>query len=63
MTMGSNAFTNEQIFARLRDSLDRLHRETETVEIWVGALSAFVKPIPDYELPADFVLPPRERSH
>lgn len=61
--MSADTFTNEQISRRLRDSLDRLHRETERVEIWAGALSAFVQPIPEYELPADFVLPPRERPH
>jgi hypothetical protein len=59
--MSNDTFTNEQIYSRLRDSLDRLHRETERVEIWAGALSAFVQPIPDYELPANFLLPPGKR--
>jgi hypothetical protein len=59
--MSADTFTNEQISSRLRESLDRLHRETLRVEIWAGALSAFVQPIPDYDLPADFVLPPNKR--
>jgi hypothetical protein len=60
----TETFTNEQIAHRLRDSLDRLHRDVQRVEIWAGALSAFVQPIPEYDLPApNFHLPPSERPH
>jgi hypothetical protein len=61
MNMTADTFTNEQVAHRLRDSLDRLHREMERVEIWAGALSAFVQPIPEYDLPTDFLLPPSKR--
>lgn len=59
--MNADTFTNEQIAHRLRDSLDRLHRDVQRVEIWAEALSAFVQPIPEYEMLADFQLPPRQR--
>jgi len=59
--MNTGTFTNEQISSRLRDSLDRLHGEILQVEIWAGALSAFARPIPEFELRTDFLLPPRER--
>jgi hypothetical protein len=62
MNMSTDTFTNEQIADRLRDSLDRLQRDVQRVEIWAEALSAFVQPIPEYEMLADFQLPPpRER--
>jgi hypothetical protein len=55
-TMRGHATANEHIAQNLRDALDRLHRDIEKVEIWAGALSAFLQPIPDFELPHEFVL-------
>lgn len=40
----------------LRQAIDRLQREIETVEFWVGALRGFAEPIPDYD-PASLRFP------
>lgn len=61
--MSAHTFTNKDISDRLHESLDRLHRETLRVEIWAEALSAFSKPIPEYDMPANFLLPPSARPH
>lgn len=59
--MHGQAQLDEHIAQNLREAIDRLHRDVEKVEIWAGALSAFLQPVPDYELPHEYTLP-RERS-
>jgi hypothetical protein len=34
---------------RLADSIDRLRKEVEQVELWASAVSGFTQPVPDYE--------------
>jgi hypothetical protein len=55
--MNGHGGTDQHIAQNLRHAVDRLHRDIEKVEIWAGALSAFLQPIPDYELPHEYVLP------
>jgi hypothetical protein len=33
----------------LVESIDRLHKQIETVEFWANAMNGFVQPVPDYE--------------
>ena len=42
--------TVQQTLARqLADSVDRLHKQAETVEFWATALTGFAQPVPDYD--------------
>ena len=46
-----------EINRRLREALDRLEKDIRSIEIWAGALSAFCKPVPEYEPSNDNLLP------
>jgi len=40
----------QQTLARqLADSVERLHKQAETVEFWASALTGFTQPVPDYD--------------
>ena len=39
----------QHLARRLADSIDRLHKEVEQVELWASAVSGFIQPVPDYE--------------
>ena len=42
--------TVQQALARqLADSVDRLHKQAETVEFWASALTGFAQPVPGYD--------------
>jgi hypothetical protein len=45
----------EQLARRLSDSIDRLHKQVEQVELWASAVTGFTQPIPDYEPEASSV--------
>lgn len=42
----------DTIFVNLLQSLTRLHEDLDKVELWLGALKSFQKPVPDYQ-PSD----------
>jgi hypothetical protein len=46
----------EQISQRLQESLDRLRKDIDQVELWAGALEVFSQPIPDYRPRRDYML-------
>jgi hypothetical protein len=50
----------DRITQNLREAIDRLHRDVDNVEIWAGALSAFLQPVPEYDLPHEYTLPSNE---
>lgn len=43
---------------RLQESLARLRRDIDRVELWAGALEVFSQPIPDYDAGRNHRLPP-----
>ena len=47
--MAADLAAHEQIGQRLQESLARLRRDIDRVELWAGALEVFSQPIPDYE--------------
>lgn len=49
---------NDTIFVHLVESLERLHEDLDKVELWLGALSCFQKPVPDYQPSDRYLLPP-----
>jgi len=53
----------ETIFVHLIESLEQLHEDLDRVELWLGALKSFQKPVPDYQ-PSDRYLlrPERDRA-
>jgi hypothetical protein len=55
MTVGPAA--GEQISQRLQESLARLRKDIDRVELWAGALEVFSHPIPDYRPTGDHMLP------
>ncbi len=39
----------QNLTERLSDSVERLHKQVETVEFWASAVSGLAAPVPDYE--------------
>jgi hypothetical protein len=60
MTVGPAA--GDQISQRLQESLARLRKDIDRVELWAGALEVFSQPIPDYRPTRDYVLGPEKVS-
>jgi hypothetical protein len=50
----------DTIFVNLVESLARLQEDLDKVELWLGALKSFQKPVPDYQ-PTDRYLLPQAR--
>ncbi len=55
MTVGLAA--GGQISRRLQESLARLRKDIDRVELWAGALESFSQPIPEYQPTRDYELP------
>ncbi len=53
----------DTIFVNLMQSLARLHDDLEKVELWLGALNCFQKPVPDYQPSDRYLLPHRDLPH
>jgi hypothetical protein len=47
--VGTGLHAGEQISERLQESLARLRKDIDRVEVWAGALEGFSQPIPDYD--------------
>ncbi len=43
----------EKISHQLQDAIDRLRADIEKVEVWAGALSGLVQPVPEYQADCD----------
>ena len=39
----------ENMAERLSDSVERLHKQVETVEFWASAVTGLTAPVPDYD--------------
>lgn len=39
----------QNLTERLSDSVERLHKQVETVEFWASAVSGLAAPVPEYE--------------
>lgn len=46
------------IARHLQDAISQLQRDLNRVEVWAGALSGFVRPVPQYHPSTEFVLSP-----
>jgi hypothetical protein len=59
--MGTIEPAEEGITRRLQEAIDRLQDDVKRVEIWAGALSGFLQPVPEYDgSPRGNLLPRRE---
>lgn len=47
--MANNELAGDTVTLRLQEAIDRLQEDVKRVEIWAGALSGFLKPVPDYD--------------
>jgi hypothetical protein len=60
--MASKGPTGDTVTLRLQEAIDRLQDDVKRVEIWAGALSGFLQPVPDYDgEQASHMLTPQER--
>jgi hypothetical protein len=53
--------TKDTIIVHLIESIERLHEDLDKVELWLGALNCFEKPVPDYQPSDRHLLPPSTR--
>ncbi len=51
---------DDTIFVNLIESLARLHEDLDKVELWIGALKSFQKPVPDYQPSDRYLLRPAQ---
>jgi len=58
--MHANEPLARAIAKNLDETFHRLDADLERVEIWTAALTAFLEPIPDYDLDPRFLLPGTE---
>ena len=52
----------DAIMIHLTQSIERLHRDLDKVELWLGALGCFQRPVPNYEPSDRHLLPPARHS-
>ncbi len=50
----------DKISERLQESLARLRRDIDCVELWAGALEGFSRPIPEYDAARRYRLGPEK---
>ena len=60
--MAKNEAAGEGATRRLQEAIDRLQEDVTRVEIWAGAVSGFLKPVPSYEAEQQHMLPSRDGS-
>jgi hypothetical protein len=58
--MANHDPAGDGITLRLQEAIDRLQEDVTRVEIWAGALSGFLKPVPRYETDEKHALPSGE---
>jgi hypothetical protein len=49
----------DMIVRNLIESLERLREDLDRVELWTAALGCFQRPVPDYQVSDDYLLPRR----
>jgi hypothetical protein len=52
----------DKISERLQESIARLRKDIDRVELWAGALEGFSRPIPDYDPGRRYRLAPEKNS-
>ena len=52
----------DTIFVNLIQSLEQLHDDLDRVELWLGALRCFQKPVPDYQPSERHLLRPASKD-
>ncbi len=60
--MQADQALKDHIEQKLREALDRVRRDIEKVDIWAGAFTAFLRPVPDYQMSDRFLLPVRHQN-
>ena len=58
--MATGIAGGEKISERLQESLARLRKDIDRVELWAGALEEFSRPIPDYDAARRYRLAPEK---
>ena len=58
--MAAGLAEGDKISERLQESLARLRKDIDRVELWVGALEGFSQPIPEYEAARRYRLAPEK---
>jgi len=52
----------DKISERLQESLARLRKDIDRVELWAGALEGFSRPIPEYDAARRYRLAPEKSA-
>ncbi len=52
----------DTILLHLFELIERLHQDLDKVELWLGALGCFQKPVPDYQPSERYLLPSEQRK-
>lgn len=60
--MAGNDMAGEGISRRLQEAIERLQQDVTRVEVWAGALSGFLKPVPSYDADQKHMLPPQNQQ-
>jgi hypothetical protein len=56
--MAAGVAAGDKISERLQESLARLRKDIDRVELWAGALEGFSQPIPEYDPGRGYELTP-----
>jgi hypothetical protein len=58
--MAAGVAAGDRISERLQESLARLRKDIDRVEVWAGALEGFSRPIPEYDPARGYELTPTD---
>lgn len=58
--MAAGLAEGDKISERLQESLARLRKDIDRVELWAGALEGFSRPIPEYDAAGRYRLAPEK---
>ena len=58
--MAAGLVEGDKISERLQESLARLRKDIDRVELWAGALEGFSRPIPEYDAARRYRLAPEK---
>lgn len=56
--MAAGVAAGDKVSERLQESLARLRKDIDRVEVWAGALEGFSRPIPEYDPARGYRLAP-----
>ena len=58
--MAAGVAAGDKVSERLQESLARLRKDIDRVEVWAGALEGFSRPIPEYDPARGYRLAPAD---